>query len=154
MSRKLSPRCEQRIAGETEFAYPTRLGGLLHELSPRRVKPSLRTPHAPSGRLRTGERTLTSACHRLEQAATLFTRAMRRSDPSALLAATRAALEGSPLLYRAKDQRWPRLPRLRKDPPRIATGTAKICREFASDRRLQQGRCSQDRDRDDEADVG
>jgi len=41
------------------------------------------------------------ACRPLEQAAALFTRAMRRNDPRTLLAATRASATAAPMLVRA-----------------------------------------------------
>jgi hypothetical protein len=58
----------------------------------------------PNRRVRGVERTLTAACRRFERAATLFTLAMTRSDPSLLLVATRTSLKTSPLLYRARAQ--------------------------------------------------
>ena len=42
-----------------------------------------------------------AACGPLERASTLFTRAMQRSDPRALLAATRVSATAAPLLVRA-----------------------------------------------------
>jgi hypothetical protein len=48
------------------------------------------------------EAALGSACALLERAATLFTDAATRSDPQALLAATRVTGKATPLLYRAK----------------------------------------------------
>jgi hypothetical protein len=57
---------------------------------------------SPSRRLLPAARTLASACRRLERSSTLFTRATTRSDPGALLAASRIALRTSPLLSRAR----------------------------------------------------
>jgi hypothetical protein len=56
----------------------------------------------PDHRLRQVDRTLTTACHRLERASDLFTVSIKRSDPGVLLSATRAALKAAPLLERAK----------------------------------------------------
>jgi hypothetical protein len=47
-------------------------------------------------------RTLAAACALLHRSATLFTRAVKRDDPAALLAAGRLASSASPLLVRAK----------------------------------------------------
>ena len=49
-------------------------------------------------------RTLHAACTKFERAAALFTRATTRSDPHALLAATRLADGARPLLVRAREQ--------------------------------------------------
>jgi hypothetical protein len=48
--------------------------------------------------------TLHAACAKFERAATLFTRATTKSDPRALLAATRLADKATPLLLRAREQ--------------------------------------------------
>jgi hypothetical protein len=48
------------------------------------------------------EAALTSACRYLERASDLFTAATTRSDPVALVAASRTTLRASPLLFRAK----------------------------------------------------
>jgi hypothetical protein len=58
----------------------------------------------PPARLRKVESTLAAACRRFERAAALFTRAVKRSDPAVLLAATRLALHAAPLLYDAKER--------------------------------------------------
>jgi len=63
---------------------------------------TLRNVGTPSARLREVDRTLESACRPLERAATLFTLAVKSSDPRPLLAATRTALLASPLLSRAQ----------------------------------------------------
>jgi hypothetical protein len=56
----------------------------------------------PAERFARVERILTTACTLLQRAAVLFTRAVTRHEPSALLAATRTTLRASPLLTHAK----------------------------------------------------
>ena len=58
----------------------------------------------PGSRFAKVRRTLEVACTAFERAAVLFTRATTTSDPHALLAATRLALNAYPLLVRAKDE--------------------------------------------------
>ena len=59
---------------------------------------------APPAGLADVVRTLRAACAKFERAARLFTRATTKSDPRALLAATRLADEATPLLLRAREQ--------------------------------------------------
>ena len=56
---------------------------------------------SPSTKLTPVKADLVSACGHLERASTLFTRSAKNTDPKALLAATRQALEAKPILYRA-----------------------------------------------------
>ena len=58
---------------------------------------------APPAAFAKVERTLEAACTMFQRATALFTRATTASDPHALLAATRLALNAYPLLVRAKD---------------------------------------------------
>lgn len=58
----------------------------------------------PASRFAPVERSLASACTVLQRAAVLFTRAMTRHDPRALLMATRTTLQASPLLVHAKTE--------------------------------------------------
>jgi hypothetical protein len=63
---------------------------------------TLRNVGTPSPRLLEVDRTLESACRRLERAAALFTLAVKSSDARSLVAATRTALLASPFLSRAQ----------------------------------------------------
>jgi hypothetical protein len=56
---------------------------------------------APSTKLTPVKTDLVSACGHLERASTLFTQSAKNTDPEALLAASRLALEAQPILYRA-----------------------------------------------------
>jgi hypothetical protein len=55
----------------------------------------------PSSHGRAAAALILSACRPLERASTLFTRAMQRNDPKALLAATRTSATAAPILVRA-----------------------------------------------------
>ena len=55
----------------------------------------------PSAHERAAAAVVISACRPLERASALFTRAMQRNDPKALLAATRIAATAAPTLVRA-----------------------------------------------------
>jgi hypothetical protein len=56
----------------------------------------------PATRLRSVAQNLAAACSGFEHASALFTVAVRRSSPTALLAATQATLAASPSLYDAR----------------------------------------------------
>jgi hypothetical protein len=73
----------------------TRFGGCVQTLA---------NVGVPTERVRDVERTLRLACTRLERSAALFTRAIRDSDPRALVAANRVALRAAPLLSQAKSE--------------------------------------------------
>lgn len=66
--------------------------------------PALANVGTPSARVGGVVQTLTSACRRFEHASALFEQAMTRSDPRALLSATRLVLDTEPLLYHARTQ--------------------------------------------------
>jgi hypothetical protein len=55
----------------------------------------------PSAKGRPAAALILSACRPLEHASTLFTRAMQRNDPKALLAATSTSATAAPILVRA-----------------------------------------------------
>jgi hypothetical protein len=56
---------------------------------------------SPSTKLAPVKTALATACAHLERASTLFTQSTKATDPRALLAASRQALDASPILYRA-----------------------------------------------------
>jgi hypothetical protein len=59
---------------------------------------------APAARFVHIERSLAGACTLLQRAAALFTQAVTRHDPRALLSATRTTLRASPLLVHARSE--------------------------------------------------
>jgi hypothetical protein len=63
--------------------------------------PALANLGTASARVASVEQALIGACGRLENASTLFERAMRGHDPHPLLAASRMVLSAVPLLFRA-----------------------------------------------------
>ncbi len=56
---------------------------------------------SPSTRLAPVKTALATACGHLERASALFTQSTKGTDPGVLLAASRQALDASPILYQA-----------------------------------------------------